>query len=67
MGPYSPLDQQIKYDKNTGEVLDWYVKRYNKVYEIDAYQDICYDMGKNKGDCDRKMVQSLWLDCSRKG
>ena len=24
-----------------------------------AYHDICYDMGKNKGDCDRQMVNSL--------
>ena len=22
MGPYNPLDEQLKYDKNTGEVLE---------------------------------------------
>ena len=27
--------------------------------EIAAYHDICYDMGKNKGDCDKQMVTSL--------
>ena len=43
----------------TGEVTEWKVKPYNKVDEIAAYHDICYDMGRNKGDCDREMVQSL--------
>ena len=37
----------------------WYVQPYNKVDEIAAYQDRCYDMGKNKGDCDRAMIKSL--------
>ena len=30
----------------------------NKVDEIAAY-DICYDMGKDRGECDREMVKSL--------
>ena len=59
MGPYNPLDKQLSYDPNTGEVTEWKVKPYNKVDEIAAYHDICYDMGRNKGDCDREMVQSL--------
>ena len=59
MGPYNPLDKQLNYDPNTGEVLEWKVKPYNRVDEIAAYHDICYDMGKNKSDCDREMVQSL--------
>ena len=59
MGPYNPLEKQLEYDKNTGQVTKWYVQPYNKVDEIAAYNDICYDMGKNKGDCDRKMVKSL--------
>ena len=59
MGPLNPLDKQLSYDPNTGEVTEWKVKPYNKVDEIAAYHDICYDMGKNKGDCDREMVQSL--------
>ena len=59
MGPYNPLDKQLSYDPNTGEVTEWRVKPYNKVDEIAAYHDICYDMGRNKGDCDREMVQSL--------
>ena len=48
-----------KNDPNTGEVTEWRVKPYNKVDEIAAYHDICYDMGRPKGDCDRDMVQSL--------
>ena len=47
MGPYNPLDKQLKYDSNTGKVQQWYVKPYNKVAEIAAYHDICYDMGKS--------------------
>ena len=56
LGPYNPLDKQLKYDPETGEVLSWHVKPNNK---IAAYRDICYDRGKNKGDCDRQMVKSL--------
>ena len=61
MEPYNPLDKQylLKYDPNTGEVLEWYVQLYNKVDEIAAHHDICYDMGKSKGDCDRAMVKSV--------
>ena len=59
MGPYNPLDKQLSYDPNTGEVTEWRVRPYNKVDEIAAYHDICYDMGRPKGDCDKEMVQSL--------
>ena len=59
MGPYNPLEKQLSYDPNTAEVTEWRVKPSNKVDEIAAYHDICYDMGKNKGDCDKEMVESL--------
>ena len=36
-----------------------YKEPYNKVDEISAYHDNCYDMGKDKGECDRQMVESL--------
>ena len=52
MGAYNPLDKQLEHDPETGEVLKWKVIPYNKV-------DICYDMGKNKGECDKEMVKSL--------
>ena len=59
MGPYNPLDEQLKYDPNTGQVLEWYVKPKNKVDEIAAYHDICYDRGINKGDREKQTIQSL--------
>ncbi|PFX16025.1 hypothetical protein AWC38_SpisGene19732 [Stylophora pistillata] len=59
MGPYNSLDQQLVYDKNTGEVIQWNVKPYNKVDETAAYHDIRHDMAKDKGDYDRQMVKSL--------
>ena len=59
MGPFNPLDKQLEYDPKTGEVLKWKVMPKNKVDEIAAYHDICYDMEKNKGECDREMVKSL--------
>ena len=59
MGPYNPLNEQLRYDPETGEVLEWYVKPYNRVDEIAAHHDICCDMGKNKGECDREKVKSL--------
>ena len=59
MGPYNPVDQQLSCNLETGEVTEWKVKPYNKVDEITAYRDICYYMGKNKGDCDKEMIKSL--------
>ena len=59
MGAYNPLDKQLEYDPETGEVLRWHVMPYNKVDEVSAYHDICYDMGRNKGECDREMIKSL--------
>ena len=53
MGPYNPLENQLEYDKNTREITQWYVKPYNKVDEIAANHDVCYDMGKNKGECEQ--------------
>ena len=43
MGAYNPLDKQLEYDPETGEVLKWFVMPYNKVDEVSAYHDICYD------------------------
>ena len=59
MGAYNPLDKQLEYDKNTGEVTKWHVQPYNEVDRISAHHDICYDMGKNKNECDKVMVKSL--------
>ena len=48
MGPYNPSDQQLEYNKDTGEITKWYVKPYNKVDEIAAYHDVCYTWEKTK-------------------
>ena len=45
-GRTPPLDQQLEYDKDTGEITKWHVKPYNKVDEIAAYHDVCYDIRK---------------------
>ena len=42
----NPLDQQLEYNKDTGEITKWHVKPYNKIDEIAAYHDVCNDMGK---------------------
>ena len=59
MGAYNPLDKQLEYDPETGEVLRWHVMPYSKVDEVSGYHDICYDMGRNKGDCHREMIKLL--------
>ena len=59
MGPYNPLEQQLEYGKNPGEVTKWHGQPYNKVDEIAAHHDICYNMSKDKAKCDRKMVKAL--------
>ena len=40
MRPHNPLDQQLEYDQDTGEITKWHVKPYNKVDEIAAYHDV---------------------------
>lgn len=57
MGPYNTLEKQLEYDKNTSEVTKWHVQPCNKVDEIAAYHDICYDMGKTKEN-----VIGKWLN-----
>ena len=59
MGPFNPLDKQLEYDKNTEEVTKWHVQPYNTVDRISAYHDICYDMGKKNGECDKEMIKEL--------
>ena len=59
MGSYNPLDKQLKFDPNTVEVLEWYVQ-WAAISSTLLYKyDICYDTGKNNGDCDKAMVKSL--------
>ena len=34
MGPYNPLDKQLKYNPETGEILEWHERPKNKMDEI---------------------------------
>ena len=56
MGPYNPLDKQLEYDKNTGEVTKWHVQPYNQVDEIAAYHDIVMIWVRT-----REIVIGKWL------
>ena len=58
-GPFNDLDNQISYNKTTGEIYKIHEKPKNKTDEIAMHHDICYSIGKNKNVCDREMVNSL--------
>ena len=64
--PYNPLEQQLRYDPATGEILEYYVKPSGKTDAVAAQHDVDYSVcekGKNPRRCknkaDRKMVKSL--------
>ena len=62
-GPYNPLEQQLKYDPTTGEILEFYVNPTGKTDAIAAQHDVDYSVCGNDRKCknkaDRKMVKSL--------
>ena len=66
-GPYNPLDEQLRYDLNTGQILEYYVKPTGKTDAVAAQHDVDYSVcekrSKNpkkcKNEADRKMVASL--------
>ena len=58
-GPFNPLDKQLEYNPETGEITKWIVPPFNKVDEISAHYDVCYSRGVDKNECDRKMVSEL--------
>ena len=58
-GPYNLLNQQVDYNKNTGQIYKIYDKPENKTDEICMNHDICYSIGKNKNIGDREMVRSI--------
>lgn len=59
-GPYNPLGKQLDYDPQTDEILKYRVKPMNQIDEIASRHDVCYDMGKSKGDCNKKMLDEMW-------
>ena len=60
LGPYNgPLEEQMLYDKQTGDILKYYDKPKNVLDKIASNHDTCYAVGKNKNDCDRIMVKEI--------
>ena len=65
-GPYNPLEKQVKYDPNTGEILEIYQQPTGKTDAVSMQHDVDYSVCANKPDprkcknkADRKMVAAL--------
>ena len=59
LGPFNPLDTQLLYDKQSGDIYKYYDKPKNILDKIASKHDACYAVGKNKNDCDRIMVKEI--------
>ena len=61
LGPYNgPLEDQMLYDKRTGDIYKYHDKPKNVLDKIASRHDICYELKpKNKGLCDRIMVKEI--------
>ena len=62
-GPYNDLEKQVRYDKDTGEILEIYDKPTGKTDAIamqhDADCSVCGDDKECKHRADKKMVRAL--------
>ena len=62
-GPGNPLDKQLKYDPNTGQILEIYQQPTGKTDAVAMQHDVDYGVcGNNvkcKNEADRKMVKEL--------
>ena len=47
-GPYNPLDEQLRYDPQTGEILEFYVKPTGKTDAVAAQHDVDYSVCEGK-------------------
>ena len=74
-GPGNPLEQQLRYDPNTGQILEIYQQPTGRTDAVSMQHDVDYSVcgNKSKGDqvkckneADRKMVKALdaipWKD-----
>ena len=74
-GPGNPLEQQLKYDPNTGQILEIYQQPTGRTDAVSMQHDVDYtvcgnkpksDQVKCKNEADRKMVKALdaipWKD-----
>ena len=67
-GPGNPLEQQLRYDPNTGQILEIYQQPTGRTDAVSMQHDVDYsvcgnkpksDQVKCKNEADRKMVKSL--------
>ena len=67
-GPGNPLEKQLKYDPNTGQILEIFQQPTGKTDAVSMQHDVDYsvcgnkpksDQVKCKNDADRKMVKAL--------
>ena len=62
-GPYNPLEKQLRYDPNTGDILEIYDQPTGKTDAVSMQHDVdyavCGDDRKCKNKADRKMVERL--------
>ena len=74
-GPGNPLEQQLRYDPNTGQILEIYQKPTGRTDAVSMQHDVDYTVCGNKSksnqvkcknEADRKMVKALdaipWKD-----
>ena len=74
-GPGNPLEQQLSYNPNTGQILEIYQKPTGRTDAVSMQHDVDYtvcgnkpksDQIKCKNDADRKMIKALdaipWKD-----
>ena len=62
-GPYNPLEQQLRFNPTTGEILEFLVKPTGKTDAVAAQHDVDYSLCGNDRKCknkaDKKMVAAL--------
>ena len=67
-GPGNPLEEQLKYNPNTGQILEIYDQPTGKTDAVSMQHDVDYSVCSNrpkknqvkcKNDADRKMVKAL--------
>ena len=62
-GPYNDLENQVRYNPETGEILEIYdppTRRTDAIaMQYDVVYSVCKDDRKCKNKADRKMVKSL--------
>ena len=62
-GPYNPLEKQVKFDPEAGEILDVYQKPSGKTDAVAMQHDVDYTLCGDNKNCknkaDAKMVKAL--------